>query len=139
MFSSDPYMSIGVALFKDKIVTTGAGYVKGETFWIASDSALAKPMVSQALGILIDRYAKAQKWVIGHRSEWAASFSKITGLPLVASQLYVNRSQSVTVPITKADIISPLQSEVDFFHDQKVLTSKLDVTGLFDTRFNEAT
>ncbi len=135
-FSSDPFMSIGEALFKDKVVVTGAPYVKGETFWIAASSALAKPAVSQALGDLIGRFAKAQKWAQTHRSQWASTFSKITGLPLSAAQLYVNRSQYLTVPITQSDIISPLQDEADFFFQQKVLQSPIKVADLFDTRFN---
>lgn len=135
-FSSDPFMSIGVAAFKDKVVVSGAGYVKGETFWIASNAALAKPAVSQALGDLIGRFGKAQKWAESHRSQWASTFSQITGLPLSAAQLYVNRSQYLTVPITQPDIITPLQDEADFFYQQKVLQAKLNVTSLFDTRFN---
>ncbi|MDE3205923.1 MAG: transporter substrate-binding domain-containing protein [Acidobacteriota bacterium] len=137
LFSSDPFMSIGVADFHDKVVVSGASYVKGETFWIASSSALASPSVSAAIGDMVGRYAKAQIWAAAHRSQWAATFSRITGLPAAVADLYVNRSQYVTVPITAANIITPLQNEADFFYQQKVLTAPVHLTALFDTRFNK--
>ncbi len=136
LFSSDPFMSIGVADFHDKVVVSGAPYVKGETFWVASKSALDDPAISAAIGDLVGRYAKAQLWAAAHRSQWAATFSHITGLPIAVSDLYVNRSQYVTVPITSSNIITPLQNEADFFYQQKVLTAPLHLTSLFDTRFN---
>jgi sulfonate transport system substrate-binding protein len=137
MFSSDPFLSIGVGLFHDKVVVTGAPYVKGETFWIASDAALANSGVSEAIGILIGRFAKAQEWAANHRSQWAATFAQITGLPVAVAQLYVNRSQYLTVPITSSNIIAPLQDEADFFYQQKVLSSPLKLSGLFETSFNK--
>ncbi len=77
----DPYTSQVLRTADARVLTTGEGVVNGLGFQVASPVSLKDGKKSEAIGDLLVRLERAQKWVFEHPEEWAKVWAKETGLP----------------------------------------------------------
>ncbi|CAM5439846.1 ABC transporter substrate-binding protein [Streptomyces californicus] len=73
----DPYTSQVLRTADARVLTTGEGVVNGLGFQVASPSSLKDAKKSAAIGDLLVRLERAQKWVFEHPEEWAKVWAKM--------------------------------------------------------------
>jgi sulfonate transport system substrate-binding protein len=118
-------------------LTDGRGLSHGLAFEVAGTAALGDPGKTRALADYLSRLARAQNWGNSHPDLWAAKYSAITKLPLDLTLAVLGHFRPQFVPLDDA-LLAEEQEIEDTFVAGAVLPSRLDVTPLFDTRFNEA-
>jgi sulfonate transport system substrate-binding protein len=118
-----------------RILVTGAGLSRSLNYVVASEAALQNPQKSAAIGILIQRLAKAQVWVNAHPATYAATYAKYNSIPASVALAVVKKVPLVYVPISKP-IKTAQQSEANIFHQEGIVPTTLNTNSEFDTRFN---
>ncbi|MGW4036525.1 ABC transporter substrate-binding protein [Streptomyces sp. NPDC004778] len=133
----DPYTSQVLRTADARVLTTGEGVVNGLGFQVASPASLKNPKKSRAIGDLLVRLERAQKWVFEHPEEWAKVWAKETGLPYDVALDAVKRSYGTRVPVAiDAAAIASEQEIADTFAELKLIPRRFDFEDYVDTRFN---
>ncbi|MEU5371607.1 ABC transporter substrate-binding protein [Streptomyces sp. NPDC005951] len=133
----DPYTSQVLRTADARVLTTGEGVVNGLGFQVASPASLKNPKKSKAIGDLLVRLERAQKWVFEHPEEWAKVWAKETGLPYDVALDAVKRSYGTRVPVAiDAAAIASEQEIADTFAELKLIPRRFDFEDYVDTRFN---
>ncbi|MYT76183.1 sulfonate transport system substrate-binding protein [Streptomyces sp. MnatMP-M77] len=133
----DPYTSQVLRTTDARVLTTGEGVVNGLGFQVASPVSLGDRKKSRAIGDLLVRLERAQKWVFEHPEEWAKVWAKETGLPYEVALDAVKLSYGTRVPVAiDAAAIASEQEIADTFAELKLIPRRFDFKDYVDTRFN---
>lgn len=133
----DPYTSQVLRTADARVLTTGEGVVNGLGFQVASPASLEDEKKSQAIGDLLVRLERAQKWVFEHPEKWAKVWSKETGLPHEVALDAVKLSHGTRVPVAiDAAAIASEQEIADTFAELRLIPRRFDFEDYVDTRFN---
>ena len=135
--TSYPFVAQITQAGKGKVLKTGAGVTKTLTYLTASDAALGDPGKEAAIADFISRFHKAELYLASHRALAASQYVQEYGVSPAVAAATVKVAQTVPTPITPA-IISYQQQEADTFTQLGLISSKLNVSKIFDTRFNSA-
>ncbi|MER5986299.1 ABC transporter substrate-binding protein [Streptomyces sp. NPDC001787] len=133
----DPYTSQILRTADARVLTTGEGVVNGLGFQVASPGALKDEQKSRAIGDLLVRLQRAQKWVFEHPEAWAGVWAKETGLPYEVALDAVRLSYGTRVPVAvDAAAIASEQRIADTFAELKLIPRRFSFADYVDTRFN---
>jgi sulfonate transport system substrate-binding protein len=145
----EPYVTQGVQNLGARELVNGADALNGSgaaagtplanglTFQVANRGSLADAGKNSAIQDYVTRVAKADLWAKDHPDQWAAIYSKETGIPLPVAKLAVPKL--VLAPITIDDaVVSSEQSLADAFASAGQIPGKVDVNPYFDRRYNAA-
>jgi sulfonate transport system substrate-binding protein len=109
-----PYIEQATALHAARVLTDTAPYGTHYSFNVASKPALADPGKAAAIREYVRLWNQARVWANEHPDQWAAYWSKATGLPLSVTGPASRNSAAVPVPITK-EVIDSEQKLVSTF------------------------
>ncbi|MFJ9988906.1 MULTISPECIES: ABC transporter substrate-binding protein [Streptomyces] len=133
----DPYTSQVLRTAHARVLTTGEGVVNGLGFQVASPASLNDAKKSKAIGDLLVRLERAQKWVFEHPEEWAKVWARETGLPYAVALDAVKLSYGTRVPVAiDAAAIASEQEIADTFAELRLIPRRFDFEDYVDTRFN---
>jgi aliphatic sulfonates family ABC transporter substrate-binding protein len=96
----------------------------GTNFSIASTKAVEDPKRAAALQDYLDRLRKAYVWAESHQDEFAAAWSKETGLPEKVTKAAVPERLIQLRAVTDADVKNQ-QDLADLLADQKVIPGEI--------------
>ena len=133
---SQPLTALDEATGKVRVLETGAGVIQTFGYLTASSSALANPQKAAALSDFIGRFYKAAAILAKEPLLAAETYSKTYGVPLAVAKQAVASVQATGTPITPA-IISYQQTEANTFQKLGLVSSHLNVDGIFDLPFNK--
>jgi sulfonate transport system substrate-binding protein len=133
---SQPLTGLDTATEKVRILATGAGLLQTFGYLTASTSALANPQKAAALTDFIGRFYKAAAILAKQPQLAAQTYAKTYGVPLSVAEQAVASVQAKGTPITPA-IISYQQTEANTFQKLSLISSHLNVKGIFDLPFNK--
>ncbi|MBN8844087.1 MAG: ABC transporter substrate-binding protein [Sphingomonadales bacterium] len=133
---TEPFLTELEQAGKIRVIATGADYTPGFNYLVASDAALADPAKAKAIGDLVARAAKAQRWQREHVKEAAPALAKQYNVSVAIAEKIIERSPSRYTPID-AQVIAQHQAEADLFLKEGLIRKKLDVSTIFDKRYNE--
>ncbi|RAY14661.1 ABC transporter substrate-binding protein [Actinomadura craniellae] len=133
----EPYTAQAEHQAKARVLADGNGYTNGYGFQVTSRKALDDRARRAALADFLNRYRRAQLWVNGHQKEWAALWSKETGLPVPVAELAVRRRLARIIKIDDA-VVTEEQRVADAFSAAGVLPGRVRFADYFDRRFNDS-
>lgn len=120
-----------------RVIATGARPITPGFFYlVASDEALADPIRSKAIGDLIGRIVRAEKWRQNNIEASAPALAAHYKVDEELANKIIRRNPQSYVPID-ADVIQAHQAEADLFFEQGYVRKKLDVRQIFDDRYND--
>ena len=120
-----------------RVLVDGSAWAEtGLNFTVASQAALDDPDRAAQLGELLTRLARAQRWATAHPAEWAKALAETTRLPLPLVEEMLSKQSLQYVPID-ASIIALQQRLADAFAAERLIPKPLDVSAVFDPRFND--
>jgi len=128
----EPYMSLGELHYGLQPVPLQVNQLQGLGFIVATTQAITGKQA--ALQDFLARFGRARAWGAAHQAQYAAGFSKDTGLPLDVAQRYVAEANYNVVPIDTQSIAN-VQALADLYTQAKLLTQPLSVNSGFDTSF----
>lgn len=132
----DPFTSQAEIDTGAKVIADGKGLVNGLAFQVAGDDALKDKATKAALEDFLGRLAGAQVWAAKHKTAWAATWSKETGLePAVTDKAVARRAYS-PIPIDD-EVIASEQEMWDAFKGQKQVSADPTLKDWFLTDFND--
>lgn len=125
----DPYAAIGELSDGMRIVPIDRSLTPGLGFLFGSDASLRdkRPLLVD----LSTRFAAARTWGETHRGDYAKMLTQQTGVPIAATQRYLNRSVNVPIPID-AGLIAEEQGIADLFHEAGLLAKPVQVAPHFE-------
>lgn len=118
-----------------RLLTDGEGLMRGHAFSVASKHALGNDMTVRAIGDYLQRLSKAFGWAKRHPQEWARAVSDLYHLPVATAKALTSNFSDWLQPIEDG-VVSATQDQADAFHDLHELTAPVDVSNMFDDRFN---
>ena len=132
---TEPFLTELEQAGKIRILATGADYTPGFNYLVASEAALADPAKAKAIGDLVARAARAQRWQREHVKEAAPALAKQYNVSATVAERILERSPSRYTPIDDV-VIAKHQAEADLFLKEGLIRKKLDVGTIFDKRYN---
>lgn len=118
-----------------RILSTSQGRFDSYSWVVARPQALERPETVDAVGDLLTRLQRANRWATAHPGQVAELYQSIAKQSPADAELSATQEVGTYVPIDDA-VIETQQDQSDTFLDQGVTTSKVDVRIAFDTRFN---
>ena len=134
---SEPLTGLDLATGKVRLLANGAGLLQTIGYLTASTAALANPQKAAALTDFIGRFYKAQAALAKNPGLAASTYAKTYGVPLAVAKQAAASAVSKGTPITPA-IISYQQAEANTFQKLGLISSHLQVQGVFDLPFNKS-
>jgi sulfonate transport system substrate-binding protein len=138
----EPYVSEAVQQLGARELVDGAdaraqGLSNALTVEVASRTALADPGTNAALRDYVTRIAKANLWARDHPDQWAATYARLTGLPLAVTRAAVPRL-ALTPALVDGSVLADEQKLADQFTAAGQLPGTVDLSGYLDRRYNDA-
>ena len=118
-----------------RILVNGSTIGQTYGFDVASKAALADPAKAAAIHDYLKLLDQAYAWAATHKSVWAATWAKATGLPLSIMNLAVSHDLNTPVPITPT-VISSEQSVANAFTKAGLIPGHVDFSNYAVTNFN---
>jgi sulfonate transport system substrate-binding protein len=118
-----------------RILVNGSTIGQTYSFEVASKAALANPAKAAAISDYLKLLDQAYAWAASHKSVWAATWAKATGLPLSIMTLAVNDDLNAPVAITPT-VISAEQSVANAFTKAGLIPSQVNFSNYAVTTFN---
>ncbi|MFZ0048262.1 MAG: ABC transporter substrate-binding protein [Streptosporangiaceae bacterium] len=118
-----------------RILVNGSTIGLTYSFVVASKAALANPAKAAAIHDYLQLLDQAYTWAATHKSAWAATWAKATGLPISIMNLAVNDSLATPAPITPT-VISAEQSVANAFAAAGLIPSHVDFSDYAVTTYN---
>ena len=115
-----------------RVLRDGVGINTGLGFITASERALTSPVKRAAIADALSQFKAANAWANSHKDQYAAVFAKVTGAPLGAAKLLVERENPVLTPVTPA-ATAKLQTVADTFFQAGLLPKPVNAAALVDT------
>ena len=116
-----------------RILIDGRGLMSGLSYTLATERAIAAKRE-----LLMDfnrRAVAAQRWGLGHVDEYAAIWSRETGVPLDVSRQTLQARGFSPVDIDDG-LVQDQQRTVELYAREQVLPKSYDVSSAFDRSFN---
>ncbi|WP_437600605.1 ABC transporter substrate-binding protein [Sorangium sp. So ce590] len=113
----------------------GNGLTDALAFQVSSEKALADPGKAAAIADYLARSHRTQEWSNDHKDVWARKFAEVTKLPLEVAQDMFAHYEPRYVPLDD-DIEEAQQKMADTFFQEGLLPQKIEVSRVFDERFN---
>ena len=132
----DPYTAQAQQQVKARILQDGTGLVNGFEFQVAGTKALADKGRAAAMRDYISRVQRAHTWVNSHPADWAATFSRLTGLPGQVTSTTVDRAGYKDLKLDAAVILRE-QQVADAFHSAGLIPGAVKIGDFVDPRFND--
>ena len=121
-----------------RILTTGLGRLSGNYVIAAGDAAIADPLRSAALRDYLARLKRIYAWTETHPDDAARIAAQATGLP---AKIYLQQRRERSAPTSlgpvDAGAIASQQHIADTFAAAGLIPARVDVTPLWDRRFND--
>ena len=109
----DPYFAIAELRHKATVLTTTAGILDSNSFYLANrDFAAAHPAILTAA---LDGIGDATGWAAGNRDQLARTIAEVTGVEIEAQQRAVQRLRIELTPVSDP-IVQSQQAIADTFH-----------------------
>ncbi|MFT3966985.1 MAG: ABC transporter substrate-binding protein [Sphingobium sp.] len=102
-------------------------------FYAASDKAIANKRA--IIQDFVQRLARARKWALSHKAEYAAVLAKETGLPLDVATFTVTQQQTAAVPIDPS-IQEEQRAILERYRRAGLIDRVPDLDGAFDPSFS---
>lgn len=118
-----------------RILINGSTIGQTYSFEVASKAALADPAKAAAIHDYLKLLDQAYAWAATHKSVWASTWAKATGLPLSVMTQAVEDDLATPQPITST-VISSEQSVANAFTKAGLIPSQVDFTNYAVTTFN---
>jgi sulfonate transport system substrate-binding protein len=118
-----------------RILINGSTIGQTYSFEVASKAALADPAKAAAIHDYLKLLDQAYTWAATHKSVWAATWAKATGLPLSVMTQAVNDDLATPQPITPT-VITSEQSVADAFTKAGLIPSQVNFSNYAVTTFN---
>lgn len=119
-----------------KVVRDAQGLATGLQLVITTQAVLDDPAKAAAVGDYVANLAQSFQWAAAHPDEAVAAFAAANQISIEEAQLIADRNGTqLFVPIDE-EVIGQIQSLADLFVANGVIPSELDVSALFDDRFN---
>ncbi|XXX78093.1 ABC transporter substrate-binding protein [Sorangium sp. So ce134] len=131
----EPYVASNVRQGAVKLLD-GAGLTDALAFQVSSEKALADPGKAAAIADYLARSHKTQEWSNDHKDVWARKFAEVTKLPLEVAQDMFSHYEPRYVPLDD-EIAEAQQKMADTFLQEGLLPQKIEVSKVFDERFND--
>ena len=119
-----------------KVVRDANGLTTGLQLVITTKKTLEDPAKAAAIGDFVYREARAFKWSIDNPDKAAQAFADANQISLDQAKLLQERNGAQAFVPIDDQVIGPLQELADIFTEAKVIPDTLDVSQLFDDRFN---
>ncbi|MDO9419000.1 sulfonate ABC transporter substrate-binding protein [Pararhizobium sp.] len=120
----DPFFAIAETRYKPRILTTSAETLDVNTYFLANrDFAAIHP---ETISTVIDALKQSATWADAHRGELAQAVHEVTGVPLEAQTLAVNRAKFGIFPITP-EIIAAQQQTADRFFKLGLIPKQITI------------
>ncbi|WP_084529267.1 ABC transporter substrate-binding protein [Nocardia crassostreae] len=120
----------------NRVLVNGAGYVRGDSFYVAGTKALQNKATTAAIRDLLLRIQRAQTWIKANPEAWAEKSSAITGVPYDVTLVAVKRAVYDHHSLD-AGTVAGEQEVADAFAAAELIPRKVDITEFVDTRFND--
>ena len=130
----EPYVANNVRQGAVKLLD-GAGLTDALAFQVSSEKALADPGKAAAIADYLVRSHRTQEWSNDHKDVWARKFAEVTKLPLEVAQDMFAHYEPRYVPLD-GEIAAAQQKMADAFLQEGLLPQKIEVSTVFDERFN---
>ncbi|WP_437814740.1 ABC transporter substrate-binding protein [Sorangium sp. So ce1078] len=130
----EPYVANNVRQGAVKLLD-GTGLTDALAFQVSSEKALADPGKAAAIADYLARSHRTQEWSNDHKDVWARKFAEVTKLPLEVAQDMFARYEPIYVPLDD-EIEEAQQKMADTFFQEGLLPQKIEVSRVFDERFN---
>jgi sulfonate transport system substrate-binding protein len=118
------------------VVRDADGLTTGLQLVITTKATLEDPAKAAAIGDFVYREALAFRWAVEHPEESAQAFADANQISLEQAKLLQSRNGAQTFVPLDDQVIGPIQELADIFSDAGTIPEPLDVTTLFDDRFN---
>ena len=119
-----------------RVVVDGTdGLMTGLSYTVARVGAIERKR--DALLDFSTRLARARRWAVDHRDEYAAVLAAEIGVSPAVARAINERDSPVAVPIDEG-VIRDQQKTIDRYLSAGVIRTRLDSAKLFDTSFNPA-
>jgi len=132
----EPYLTQALDAGKIRVLASGTPpNTPGLFYLVASDAALADPAKARAIGDLVARAARATRWQREHVAEAAPALAKRYNVDARTAEKILRRAPAAYVPIDAA-VVAAHQDEADLFFKEGLIRKKLDVSRIFDRRYD---
>ncbi len=125
----DPYVSIAEVQDRLRPIIDGSDLPMTDGVLVSSSASIASKRA--LLKDFIGRLSRAQSWARQHPQDYAALYSRQTGLSLEVSDLMVRHMSYDYVPIDDA-ITRDHQQVADLYLQAGVIRQRVEMTGAFD-------
>lgn len=132
----EPYLTQALDAGKVRVLASGAPpNTPGFFYLVASDAALADPAKAKAIGDLVARAARATRWQRENPAKAAPALAKRYNVNGAVAEKIIRRAPASYTPVNDA-IIAAHQDEADLFFKEGLIRKKLDVSTIFDKRYD---
>lgn len=120
----DPFLAAAQKTLDARLLVDASGIVNNRAYYFTSRDFATKN--ADVLKIAIEEINAIDQWAGKNKSAAAAELSGVLGLDQSITQLYLNRSEFGTAPVTRA-ILAEQQGIADTFFELKLIPKKLNL------------
>jgi sulfonate transport system substrate-binding protein len=130
----DPYTAQAKLETNARVLADGRGTANGYTFLVAGTESLSDAGINSAIHDYVLRHAKAERWSVAHREEWAQAWAKETGLSVEVTRAATEAGPDAPVPLDD-EVVRSEQDLADTFTEDGVLPGRVDFAKFVDRRY----
>ncbi|WP_307851740.1 ABC transporter substrate-binding protein [Williamsia sp. CHRR-6] len=131
----NPFATVARTQAKAQVIADGTEVTTGQSYTLASDTALGNAAKKKAIADYLARLGRAQKWAVDHASQWVPTYSKLTKLSQPVAEATFATTQGQLVPIGTTQI-DKHQKLIDLFYNGGQLPTAPKAADVFDNEFN---
>ena len=120
----DPFLAAAQKTLDARLLVDASGIVNNRYYYFTSRDFATKN--ADVLKIAIEEINAIDQWAGKNKSAAAAELSTVLGLDKSITELYLNRSEFGTAPVTRA-ILAEQQGIADTFFELKLISKKLNL------------
>lgn len=120
----DPFLAAAQKTLEARLLVDAAGIVNNRAYYFTSRDFATKN--TDVLKIAIEEINAIDTWASKNKAAAAAELTTVLGLDKSITELYLNRSDFGTAPVTRA-ILAEQQSIADTFFELKLIPRKLNL------------
>ena len=120
----DPFLAAAQKTLDARLLVDASGIVNNRYYYFTSRDFATKN--ADVLKIAIEEINAIDQWAGKNKSAAAAELSTVLGLDKSITELYLNRSEFGTAPVTRA-ILAEQQGIADTFFELKLIPKKLNL------------
>ncbi|HEY2203660.1 MAG TPA: ABC transporter substrate-binding protein [Pseudonocardia sp.] len=115
----------------------GKALSNGLSLLVANRSVLSDPARNAAIGDYVTRVGRANQWASAHPDQWAALYSRATGVPPAIAASAAPRLALAPAVLDDA-VVASEQKLADAFTAAGLVPGRVDMNGYIDRRYNGA-